>query len=294
MNSLAPPPGVTAREVLLPWPGTAGLATYVQEAGSGEPAFLLLHGFTLSTTTWHDVFGGFASLGRTVAYDRVPFGRSAKLAAGQWRGPNPYTPEATLGQLFALMDAVGLERAVLVGSSAGGLLAARAALARPDRVSGVILDCAAVLTLPSERGAWLLRRRFPGLTLARVFGDNGWVLRRSFRDPARITPERVARTRVAMAQPGWDLALWEFMKASTKQPDIAADLGRLVQPVLVIGGGADRVVPPADNPRLAGLLPRAELVMLADAGHLPHEEQPEAFMAAVRDWVCNQVPVFTY
>lgn len=279
------PAGVLARRLRLPWPGTPGLALHVEEAGAGDSGFLLLHGFTFNSSSWHDVFPAFAALGRTVAYDRIPFGRSAKLRHGDWTGPNPYTPDATLEQLFALMDAVGLARAVLVGNSAGGLLAARAALARPERVSALILSCPAILTGPGGRGASLLRIPWLGVPLARRLGDNGWVLRRSFADPRRITPERLARTRVATTEPGWDLALWEFLKASVAQPDLRNDLAGLHQPVLILGSEADRVVKPADYPRLATLLPNAQLVLVPGAGHVPHEEQPGPFMDAVRSWL---------
>lgn len=278
-------PRLRVRRLRLPWPGTPGLEVHVEEAGEGSTGFLLLHGFTFNSSSWHDVLGGLADLGRVVAYDRIPFGRSAKLQAGDWTGPNPYAPDATLEQLFALMDAVGLARAVLVGNSAGGLLAARAALDRPDRVAGLVLSCPAIFTGPGGRGAGLLRIPWLGIPLARRLGDNAWVLRRSFHDPARITDDRLARTRIATTQPGWDRALWEFLKASTMQPDISGHLDQLRQPVLILGTTHDRVVKPADFPRLKSRLPDGELVLVPDAGHVPHEEQPAACLAAIRDWL---------
>jgi pimeloyl-ACP methyl ester carboxylesterase len=54
-----------------------------------------------------------------------------------------------------------------------------------------------------------------------------------------------------------------------------------MNPVLVITGDDDRIVPTKDSIRLAGELPNASLEVIADAGHLPHEEQPQVFMEAV-------------
>jgi len=75
--------------------------------------------------------------------------------------------------------------------------------------------------------------------------------------------------------------LWEFTLAS-RPLDLAERLDELTLPVLVVTGDDDRIVPTADSLRLAGELPGAELAVISDAGHVPHEEQPEAFMDAVR------------
>jgi pimeloyl-ACP methyl ester carboxylesterase len=56
-------------------------------------------------------------------------------------------------------------------------------------------------------------------------------------------------------------------------------------PILVITGDDDRIVPTEQSVRLADELPNAELVVIAQCGHLPHEEQPDEFMRAVRDFL---------
>ena len=79
----------------------------------------------------------------------------------------------------------------------------------------------------------------------------------------------------------WDRALWEFTLAS-RPGGLAKRLGELNLPTLVISGDDDRIVPTEDSIRLAGELPKAELVVIPDAGHVPHEERPDQFLQAVK------------
>jgi pimeloyl-ACP methyl ester carboxylesterase len=79
---------------------------------------------------------------------------------------------------------------------------------------------------------------------------------------------------------GWDQALWEFTLAN-RHVGIAERLDEIKLPSLVITGDDDRIVPTKDSIRLAGELPNAHLVIITNAGHVPHEERPDAFMEAV-------------
>ncbi len=76
----------------------------------------------------------------------------------------------------------------------------------------------------------------------------------------------------------WDRALWEFTQAS-RPLGLPERLDELSVPVLVITGDDDRIVPTEQSIRLAGEIPNAELVVIPDCGHVPHEECPEAFLA---------------
>lgn len=78
----------------------------------------------------------------------------------------------------------------------------------------------------------------------------------------------------------WDQALWELTLASSAS-GLEKRLAEFTLPVLVITGDDDRIVPTADSIRLAQELPGARLVVIPDAGHVPHEEAPAAFMDAV-------------
>lgn len=281
-----------SRFLAIDHPGLGPLVHHYQLSGSGTPQIVLLHGFTFNLYSWNEVQDELATLAPVVAYDRVPFGLSAKPRRGAWTGPSPYTPAATEAQLLALLDELAIERAVLVGNSAGGLLAARTALAHPERVSGLVLVNAAILTKPPDFVAPLLR--LPqidrlGPFFGRSTGRNADLLRRSYADPARITSERERLTALMTEAAGWDHALWDFMLDATRQPDISAELGQITVPTLVILGAADVIVPLSDGETLAAGIPNGELVVLDGCGHVPQEECPEAFTAAFEEWYTRRI-----
>lgn len=282
-----------SRFVTIPFAGTAGLALHVREQGDGDLQFLLLHGFTFNSFTWEPVLAGFAKHGRVVAYDRVPFGLSQKLVEGDWRAGNPYTPDATVRQLESFVTALGMTRPILVGNSAGAFLAILAVLATPERYRGLILVAPSIPGRMSRIAVPFLgtpQLRHIGPLLARMIGRNEWLLRRSYADPGRITDEQLGRCAIATRMTDWDLALWASLYGGTKRPLVRNDLPRIAVPTLIIGGNSDRVEPPKSFMQFAQLIPGAELVMLKDAGHLPQEENPRAFMAAVDEWTGRHFP----
>lgn len=278
--------------ISIPFPGTAGIEVHYLEqsgtAGSGRHAFLLLHGFTFNSFTWNAVLDPLAADGRAVAYDQIPYGLSAKLTADDWTAADPYAKESVIAQVFAVMDQLGLERAILVGNSSGGTLALEAALARPERVEALILVApwvyaqrptipAAVVDLPQ------LQRL--SLFIARKLGDPT-LLEYSYHDPARITAARREQAKIHTRMAHWDLAWGALLHRSLSTPvDISARLDQVRQPVLVITGDQDKLVKEADTRRVATTLPNATLAVLPDCGHVPQEECPAAFMGAVSAWL---------
>lgn len=281
-----------SRFLTIPFTGTPGLPLHYVERGTRHgapgPVFLLLHGFTLNSFTWHAVLDAFATRGRTLAYDQPPYGLSAKPIPGDWTAANPYDKAAALDQLFAVMDGLDVERAVLVGSSSGGTLALEAALARPERVEALILIAPWVHAQRPTLPAWLanlpqLRRL--SLLIARKLGAST-LLGPSFANPEAISPERMELARIHTRTARWDLAWGELLRHSlTTTVDVGERLAAVKQPVLLVTGDSDRLVPPEDTRRVATALPRAELRVLDDCGHVPHEECPGPFLEAVGPWL---------
>jgi pimeloyl-ACP methyl ester carboxylesterase len=84
----------------------------------------------------------------------------------------------------------------------------------------------------------------------------------------------------------WDVALWEYLRVwGVEAPDYTGDIPAITQPALVISGDSDAIVPVSDSERLTGQLPNAELVIIPNCGHVPQEECPVAFEAAVDTWL---------
>jgi pimeloyl-ACP methyl ester carboxylesterase len=267
-----------------------GLQVHYKETGSGPRALILLHGFGASLFSWHEVMQPLAQFGRVVAYDRPAFGLTSRPMQGEWQGENPYPGPAQAKMLLALMDRLGIQRAVLVGNSAGGAIALQAALTAPDRVEALVLVDAAVY----ESGgapSWLVpllstpQMRHLGPLVTRSFiarGDD--LVRLAWHNPTHVTAEILAGYRKPLQAENWDRALWE-LTAATRPSNLPGRLDEVSTPVLVLSGDDDRIVPTESSIRLARELPKARLVILPNCGHVPQEECPAGFIAALARFI---------
>jgi pimeloyl-ACP methyl ester carboxylesterase len=269
------------------------LNVHLKRRGAGEPAFILLHGFGASTFSWREVMEPLAEDGTVIAYDRPAFGLTERPL--DWEGVNPYSQESNIDLLLGLMDAEGIDQAILVGNSAGGTVATAFTLAHPERVLALIQVSAAIYqTRPdSPVLGWLLGTpqvdHIGPLITRRLAGEQGDAfIRSAWFDPTRVDadPEIIAGYRQPLMAENWDRALWEHTQA-TGAPGLAERLSEIQVPTLVISGAQDRIVPVENSLRLAEDIPGAQLVVIENCGHLPQEECPEPFLAAINDFIDN-------
>ncbi len=253
-------------------------------SGEGDPALILMHGFGASTFSWERVIEPLAAYGRVIAYDRPAFGLTERPL--DWQGTNPYSTQAQVDQLLGLMDVLAVDQAVLIGNSAGGRIAFEAALQQPDRILAVIAVDAAVYSEGSTTD-WikpLLRTpqmRHLGPLIARRIQENGdEIIRRAWHDPSLLTEEDYLGYHKPLQIADWDRSLWE-LSAAPGIKNLPDRIIRLTQPVLVITGDDDRIVPTENSLRLARELPNSVLAVFPDCGHVPQEECPELFLDAV-------------
>jgi len=267
-----------------------GLDVHYKIQGNGDPALILLHGFGASVFSWREVMGSLSQYGTVIAYDRPAFGLTERPT--EWEGENPYSLQAQVDLLAGLMDAMQIDRAVLVGNSAGGTICVHFALQNPERVAALILVDAAIYSGGGVSG-WLkpiLRTpqvQHLGPLIARQIQVRGPdLIDLAWHDPSRLTAEDLAGYTEPLMVEGWDEALWQMTLASDG-PDLGPMLGDLSVPTLVITGDDDRIVPTQQSVRLADEIPGAVLSVLADCGHVPHEECPDAFLSAVADFMAD-------
>ncbi|MEA3640940.1 MAG: alpha/beta hydrolase [Lamprobacter sp.] len=262
------------------------------EPEADGPAFMLLHGFTFNLFTWSPLFDVFAEHGPVVAYDQLPYGLSAKPVPETRQGLEIYSKAAAMEQLFTLADALEFDQLILVGNSSGGTLALEAALAQPERVAGLILIAPWVYSKRPILPDWLVGLPQMGrisLGLARYLGRNSPLLDYAYADPSKIDEERRALTGAHRLMAGWDLAWGALLQRSLTDPvTIAERLGEIKQPVLVLTGDADQIVPLSDTLATADALPNATLVQLPGCGHLPQEECPDRVEEAISSWLETQ------
>jgi pimeloyl-ACP methyl ester carboxylesterase len=268
-----------------------GVRLHYKLGGEGQPTLVLLHGFGASIFSWREVFVPLARAGTVIATDRPASGLTSRPVSGQWQGPSPYSYESQADQTVELLDKLGVQRAVLVGNSAGGTVAVLMALRHPERVQALVLVDAAIYAggTPAWVGPLLhipqVRRWGP--FFVRTISSNGInILHTAWHDPGRITPEIVAGYKKALQAQDWDRGLWELTLASHPL-GLDKRLAQVLVPTLVITGDDDRIVPTAQSLRLARELPSAELVVIPNCGHLPQEEQPEAFLQAVNAFLAR-------
>ncbi len=231
----------------------------VLDLGEGGTPVVLIHGFGADLNTWMFTQPVLAERRRTIAFDLPGHGGSDKALAGA----DPGAFAAVVGDLF---DALGLERACLVGHSLGGAVALAFARARPQRVAGLVLIAAAGLG-PEIDGGFI-----DGFVAAQRRREAQEVLRRLVHDPqlvSRAMVEDVLRyKRLDGVGPALEAIAAAWFPGGRQA--VALDPAGLAMPVLLIWGREDRIVPAAHAEALAGRLPVA---ILDGAGHLPHMEK---------------------
>ena len=267
-----------------------GLQMHYVEQGSGEPTFILLHGFGASVFSWREVMEPLSHYGRVIAFDRPAFGLTERPLRGEWSGANPYSPESQVNLVIGLMDELGVEQAIFVGNSAGGTVSLNTALTHAERVSALILVDAAVYAGGGSPG-WIRpllktpQMRHLGPLLARQIEKRGPAfIETAWHDPSQITKDIFEGYKKPLQAENWDIALWELTAASHPL-GLDQRLDELNVPVLVMTGDDDRIVPTEESLRLAADIPGATLAVIPACGHLPHEEKPDLFMAAVEGFL---------
>ena len=265
-----------------------GVKVHYKTYGQGEPVFLLLHGFGASLFSWHEVTAPLAEMGTVIAYDRPAFGLTERPL--EWEGESPYSQDSQVELVIGLMDALGVEQAILVGNSAGGTISMLTALKYPQRVQSLILVDPAVYA-GGGAPAWIRpllgtpQMRHLGPLVARQIQTRGpELVELAWHDPTRITPEIMEGYQKPLRIDNWDKALWE-LTASSRESGLAERLSEFDLPVLVITGDDDRIVPTEQSLQLAKEIPNAQLAVIPQCGHVPHEECPDVFMQAVTDFL---------
>lgn len=192
----------------------------------------------------------------------------------------PVTIERLGQDLIALLDHVGIERAVVCGCSLGGVIALWLAVNRPERLTGVVLaNTGAKVGTDESWNARIATVRAGGTAAVR---DQvvGRFLTPEFRAGDPETTAMIAGMLDATNAEGY-IAACEALRAS----DLRSDASRVRVPVLIVGSERDQSTPPALSRELHALIEGSDLVMIADAAHLSNVEQPDQFNRVLRRFV---------
>ena len=268
-----------------------GFKVHYRLAGNGKPLVVLLHGSFLSIRSWRSVFDRLAESVSIMAFDRPGFGLTSRPLPSKATGVS-YTPEAQSDLVIALMKKLGFNKAVLVGNSTGGTMALLTALRYPQHVDGLVLAGAMIYSgyATSEVPAFMkpvmkamtpIFSRLMKFLITRLYDRN---IRGFWYNKERLGSDVLSAFRSDLMIGDWSRAFWELF-LETHHLRLDERLKTMSKPSLVITGEHDLTVKTEESIRLARELPDAELVVIPDCGHLPQEEQPEAFVLEVRKFL---------
>jgi pimeloyl-ACP methyl ester carboxylesterase len=244
---------------------------------------VLVHGTSASLHTWDAWAKALQSQRRVISFDLPGFGLTGPSAAADYR------PETQTRFVLDLLDALKVQRFVIIGNSLGGEIAWRAALMAPERVDRLVLIAAAgqrfepkqvplgwvIARLPviGRVGEWVLPGAMVAEGLVAVYGD-----------PDKVTPELVDRYFEMTVREGNRRALSQRLQ----QYEFGADAERITgvkQPTLILWGGRDRLIPLAAGQQFERDIAGSRLVIFDALGHVPHEEDPAALLAVVKPFL---------
>lgn len=192
-----------------------------------------------------------------------------------------YTPEDYARDAVGLLDALGVDRAVLVAHSSGSLTVRLVAARSPARVSGAVL-----VGSPLVLGAGPAAREFAAGVAADLADPVPDEFVREFSAATTAKPLPAASLEVMTAENlKVPARVWRETVATHLEHDDGPDLGRITAPTLLVWGDADVLVSRADQDALLAALPSASLRVYPGAGHSPHLEDPERFAADLLEFV---------
>ena len=261
------PPGCAHAEV-------AGRPVLYRVLGEGEPALCFIHGFGESLRIWDPLQTALAADHRTVALDLWGFGASVR--------PDDITPRDWVCQVLGLLDALGIDRAVLIGHSLGGRVSLMCAREAPERVAGLVLCDADWGQAPhGYLLAWALcRTPLLGLLLGKLRANPAHLHRllTVFGTPS-FHPDFEALHRALRVR--GTTASWRALGSAPPWRDVRGLPEAVHCPALVIHGHDDPIVPLWAGEALARRL-HAGLQVIPHCGHFAPEEYPDEVLGLIR------------
>lgn len=249
--------------------------------GSGDDVVVLIHGFPFAKELWSAQIPALARAHRVVAVDLRGMGASSVV-------DGPYLMETLAGDVAAVLDHLGVERATLVGHSLGGYVALAFARMYAERVARLALVCSRLSADTAQRAQ---QRYATADELERTgsLGDIDASLSSMVTEKTRRErPEILENTRkiVRSNTPRGLAAMLRGMALRDGSQDIAPEL---TMPVAIVAGAADPVVPLEESRSMAAAFPAARLEVLAGSGHLPMVEEPDQLTLVLKGFTSVRI-----
>ncbi len=268
-------------------PPDAPVKLFYEEQGEGPP-LLLIHGFGASTYTWRQIAPELARDHRVIAVDMKGFGQSDKPFDENY---SVFDQAELLTQLILDRD---LRDLTVVGHSFGGGVALVLALDEDERLKGritklVLLDS---IAYPQDIPMFFRMLNMPvfshvGVRMVPPAVQTRIALQIAYLDNSKIEDEEVETYAAPLRTAAGKHAI--IHSARQIVPEGIEELSRryksIEQPTLILWCDHDRIVPLDVGLKLRRTLPNATLKLVDECGHMPHEEQPEATLGLLRDFL---------
>jgi len=266
-----------------------------ERASSQGPTVIMLHGFGGTKESFRFLFERVVGPRAVYACDRPGFGDTSRPLPPYedfWQKSTPYTRESQVEILRLFMDALNIEKAILVGHSVGGIIARLFALKYPSRVAGIILINSSIYGKGfAPRTLRILQSR-PGRIVGPLFLK---VFRKSFHKmidgeffrPERITDESRAIYNSLFEKENWKEALWEYISHATvlRENEHLNQLSAFTGPVLLIHGREDGRVSVEQSMLQEKTFASSRLHIIEDCGHLAPEEKPDETAGHIEEFL---------
>ena len=242
-----------------------GVNLYYDVHGEG-PALLLTHGYSATSQMWRGQIAAFSKHHQLILWDMRGHG-----ASDYPDDPAAYSESATVADMAALLDAVGAEKAIVGGLSLGGYMSLAFHLAHPERVRALlIIDTGPGYRNDEAREGWNRHalqtgERYDSEGLGRLAAGSV-----EMRTSSHRSAEGLAHAARGML--------------TQKDARVMSSLPTVAVPSLVVVGANDTPFLAASD-YMAAKIPGARKVVIANAGHAANIDQPQAFNAAVLDFL---------
>jgi pimeloyl-ACP methyl ester carboxylesterase len=244
-----------------------GVAVHYEVHGSGPP-LLLTHGFSSTSAMWQGQIDALAKDHQLVLWDMRGHGRSDYPD-----DPKLYSEALTVGDMAAILDAIGAERAIIGGLSLGGYMSLAFYRAHPARVRALlIIDTGPGFKKDDAREAWNARAY---ATAERFEREGLEVLKSASRERSSVTH----RDAKGLARAARGMLTQRDARVMELLPEIKV-------PSLIVVGADDTPFLAASD-YMAAKIPGAQKVVIPAAGHAVNIDQPQAFVDAVVPFLKN-------
>lgn len=247
---------------------------YLEQGDAGGVPVILLHGYTDSWFSFSSTLAGFDASYRVFALSQRGHGDSGRPAG-------TYAMTDFADDVIGFMDAMEIADAVLVGHSMGSFIARQAAHGAPQRVRKLVLIGSATtprneVTLELQREVEALNDPVP-VEFAREFQEST-----IYRPLPEDFMQKVTAESLKLPTRVWRAALKGLMEDNGD-----TWLSEISVPTLILWGDRDAIFSRAEQEALVQTLPNAVLKVYTETGHALHWEQPQQFVADLKDFICG-------